>query len=82
MVTNVFPSLWRKRGTGQPPTYGPAHTADLRGPRATMGFYAYCGTYVPTGGHHLWTDAGNDDRRCPECVKGAQRDADAFASAT
>lgn len=71
--TNI---TWRKRGTGLPPKYGPAHTADLRAPRATMGFYAYCGTYVPTGRDKLWTNAGDDDRRCRECVKGAQRDAE------
>lgn len=66
---------WRKRGTGLPTTYGPAHTAELRAPRVTMGFYAYCGTFVPND-HRLWVDAGENDRRCRECVKGAQRDAE------
>lgn len=76
MSTNLDTLAWRKRGTGLPPTYGPAHTADLHAPAATAGFYAYCGTWFANGRDRLWTDATPDDRRCRECVKGAQRDAE------
>jgi len=75
-LTDLNGLLWRKRGTGLPPKYGPAHTADLRRPAAAIGFYAYCGTHVPTGNDRLWTTAADGDRRCRECVKGAQRDAE------
>lgn len=75
MVTDLGGLRWRKRGTGLPTTYGPAHTADLRAPHISTGFYAYCGTFVPDF-NMRWIDAGELDRRCRECVKGATRDAE------
>lgn len=77
----TYTPKWRKRGTGLPPKYGPAHTADRSRP-SLMGWYAYCGTWFPTGRDHLWTNADPDDRRCRECVRGdelRQRRADAVA---
>lgn len=60
--------VWRKRGTGLPPKYGPAHTGDPN--RMTgMGWYAYCGTWFPSGRDKLWTDAAPGDRKCPECER-------------
>lgn len=67
---------WRKRGTGLPPKYGPAHTADPT-VSTLMGSRAYCGTWFPTGRDRLWANASPDDRRCRECERGAQRTADA-----
>jgi hypothetical protein len=71
-MTNRQAPKWRKRGTGLPPKYGPAHTAD---PTAStlMGSRAYCGTWFPHGRDKLWTNAGPDDRKCRECERGAQR---------
>lgn len=60
---------WRKRGTGLPPKYGPAHTADPLRP-SMMGNYAYCGTWFPVGRDHLWANADPDDRKCRECERG------------
>lgn len=79
-MTNLDILRWRKRGTGLLTTYGPAHTPDVRAQHRSNGFYAYCGTFVPnfntrTSRIH-WTDAGENDRRCRECVKGATRDAE------
>lgn len=67
--------VWRKRGTGLPPKYGPAHTADPRA-HTMIGSRAYCGTWFPTGRDRLWTDATDDDRRCRECARGAARTAE------
>lgn len=71
-MTNRKAPKWRKRGTGLPPKYGPAHTAD---PTAStlMGSRAYCGTWFPHGRDRLWTNADPDDRKCRECERGAQR---------
>lgn len=60
-------SRWRKRGTGLPMKYGPAHTSERM---TLMGHRAYCGTWFPSGHDHLWIDAGPDDRRCRECERG------------
>jgi hypothetical protein len=74
-MTNRQAPKWRKRGTGLPPKYGPAHTAD---PTAStlMGSRAYCGTWFPHGRDKLWTNASPDDRRCRECERCAKRDAE------
>lgn len=74
-MTNRPAIIWRKRGTGLPPKYGPAHTADPTAP-TLMGSRAYCGTWFPHGRDRLWTNASADDRRCRECERCAKRDAE------
>lgn len=59
---------WRKRGTGWPMKWGPAHRINRKTP-TLMGWYAYCGVWLPDGRDHLWGPAGPDDRKCAKCVK-------------
>lgn len=67
--------IWRKRGTGWPIKYGPAHAADMSRVALT-GWYAYCGVWFPQGRDHQWDNASADDRKCRICERGAQRDAE------
>lgn len=61
---------WRKRGTGLPPKYGPAHTADPT-VSTRIGARAYCGTWFPNGPDKRWTNADPGDRKCRVCERGA-----------